>query len=180
MSKGFLRFLIVAAVVCVPFTGAFGKAYVGASAGQGVTQVDAGLGESFDASDTSFKVLGGWRFMKFFAVEADYRDLGSQSDMVLGEQYVIDTSAIDLFAVGVVPLGSFEVFGKAGYSMWDADMSIVGVPGSGSDDGNDLAYGVGGAYKFGGKFAVRLEYEMFDIENTDDVTMASVGIDFRF
>jgi opacity protein-like surface antigen len=173
--------MIVAAMVCLPFTGAFAKAFVGVSAGQGSTEIDAGGGQSFAGDDTSFKVLGGWRVMKFFAVEADYRDLGSQSDMVLGEEFVIDTSSFDLFAVGVIPVGSaFEIFGKAGYSMWDAEMRITGVPGSGSDSGNDIAYGLGAAYNFGDKFALRLEYELFEIESNADISMASIGAEFRF
>ena len=181
MSKrSVFRFLVVATIVCLPFTGAFAKAYIGAAAGQGVTEVNAGGGQSFDASDASFKLLGGWRVMKFFAVEADYRNFGSQSDTVLGQEFVLDTSSIDLFAVGVIPVGSsFEVFGKAGYTMWDMDMSITGLPGSASDDGTDLAYGVGGAYTIGDRIALRIEYELFEIDGTEDVSMASVGVDFR-
>ena len=57
--------------------------------------------------------------------------------------------------------------------------STQGQPGSVGYDGNDLAYGAGVAWHFT-KFAVRLEYEMFDIEDTDSVNMASVGMEFRF
>ncbi len=88
------------------------------------------------------------------------------------------TTALDLFAVGVIPIGKFEVFGKAGYSMWDAEVSALGQP-SAKDDGSDLAYGLGAAYTFA-KFALRLEYEMFDIESNADVDMLSFGFDFRF
>jgi len=173
------RLLAVAGIACLSFTGAFASAFVGAAAGQSSTEFDPGVGESFSGSDTSFKVLGGYRVMKFFAVEADYRNLGSQTDTVFGEEIAIDTKSLDLFAVGVIPIGSsFEVFGKAGYSMWDAEMSLT-TGESGSDDGNDLAYGLGAAYTFG-KFAVRLEYEQFDIADVDNVSMASLGFDFRF
>jgi hypothetical protein len=163
--------------LCVPAAQA--KAYVGAAAGQGNATVD-GPGESFNGSDTGYKLLGGYRVMKFFSVEADYRDFGGLSDNIAGEEITIDTTALDLFAVGVVPIGtSFEVFGKAGYAMWDAKFSSSLSPGSYSDDGNDLAYGIGAAYNFS-KVGVRLEYELFDIEDTDDVSMASVGAVFRF
>jgi hypothetical protein len=174
------RFLALAGIACLSFTGAFASAYVGAAAGQGATEIDTGSGSpTFDANDLSFKVLGGYRVMKFFGVEGDYRDMGTQSDNVGGTDMDVATTAIDLFAVGVIPVGTaFEVFGKAGYSMWDADFDISGI-GSGSDDGNDLAYGIGAAYTFG-KFALRMEYEQFDIDNTDNVSMASIGADFRF
>jgi hypothetical protein len=183
MSKGIgFRLLTIAGIVCLSFTGAFAKAYVGASAGRSSTEFDEGPGDSFSGSDTSFKLLGGYRVIKFFAVEADYRDLGSQSDTVApGQELVFDTKAFDLFAVGVVPIGkAFEVFGKAGYSIWDADLSMTGtINGSGSEDGSDLAYGVGAAYSFN-KFALRLEYEQFDIADVDNVSMASFGAEFRF
>ncbi len=173
------RCLVLVAAACLVSTGTFAGAYVGASAGQSNTQIDAGGGTSFDGSGTSFKIQGGYRVMKYFGVEADYRDFGSQDDTVLGQAIEVDTTALDLFAVGVIPVGgAFEVFGKAGFSSWDADIQAVGQP-SVSDDGGDLAYGLGGAYTFG-KFAVRLEYEQFDIEDADDVNIASMGFEFRF
>ena len=179
-KKTLFRMLALAGVACLSFTGAFASAYVGAAAGQGTTEIDTGAGlPGFEASDLSFKILGGYRVMKFFAVEGDYRDMGTASDNIGGQDFDLATTAFDLFAVGVVPVGkAFEVFGKAGYSMWDAEISATGL-GSASDDGNDIAYGVGAAYTFG-KFALRMEYEMFDIEDTDNVNMASIGADFRF
>lgn len=174
-----VQILAFVGIVCLCVPGALASAYVGAAAGQGTTELDPGVGESFSASDTSYKMFGGYRVIKWFAVEADYRDLGSQTDTYPGGSVTLDTKSFDLFAVGVVPIGkSFEVFGKAGYSLWDADIS-ASVGGAVSDDGNDLAYGVGAGYSFG-KIGVRLEYEMFDLPEVDTVSMASIGVDFRF
>jgi hypothetical protein len=170
---------VLVAAACLACTGAFAKAYVGASAGQSNTEIDD-QGTTFDGSATSFKLQGGYRFVRHFGVEADYRDFGTQDDTVQGQSIEVDTTALDLFAVGLFPIGeSFEVFGKAGWSSWDADFTAVGV-GTGSEDGTDLAYGLGAAYTFAEKFAVRFEYEMFDIEDTDSVNIASLGVDFRF
>lgn len=172
------RCIVLLAAICLASTGAFAKAYVGASAGASNTQFDADPTTTFDGSGTAFKIQGGYRFMKFFGVEADYRDFGTQDDTIFGETVELDTTSLDLFAVGVIPVGgAFEVFGKAGWSSWDAD--VTAPSGSGSDDGTDLAYGLGAAYAFG-KFALRLEYEQFDIDDVDDVSSASVGFDFRF
>jgi hypothetical protein len=174
------RCLVLVAAACLASTATFASGgYVGASAGQSNTQIEASPGTSFDGNGTSFKVQGGYRLLKYFGVEADYRDFGTQDDTVLGQSVEVDTTALDLFAVGVIPVGgAFEVFGKAGFSSWDADIQTVGQP-SVSDDGGDLAYGLGGAYVMG-KFALRLEYEQFDIEDADDVNIASLGFDFRF
>jgi hypothetical protein len=178
MNKYVIRLLVFVAAVVVSVTGAAAGGYVGASAGQGSTSFDSGTGSpTFDSSAASYKVLGGYRMLKFFGVEGDYRDLGSQSDDMGGQDMTVDTTSVDLFAVGVLPIGLFEVFGKAGYSMWDSDLSSV--LGSSSDSGNDLAYGIGAGYAFG-KVGVRVEYELFDIEDADNVSMFSVGAEFRF
>ncbi len=173
-------FLALAAVACLAFTGVQAGGYVGASAGQGSAQFEPDPGSpAFDSDATAYKIHGGYRVMKFFGVEADYRDFGSPSQDFFGTEVQVDTTAFDLFAVGVIPIGMFELFGKAGYSKWDAEISASGLGSLASDDGNDLAYGIGAAFAIG-KFALRVEYEQFDIENTDDISMASVGVDFRF
>jgi opacity protein-like surface antigen len=83
--------------------------------------------------------------------------------------------------VGVLPLAKWELFGKAGLVMWDTDVRVSSGPWSvsGSENGTDLAYGVGAAYKLGNKFALRVEWEIFDLDSTD-VNMISGGVDFRF
>lgn len=175
------RCLAVFAAAVLATTGAFATTgssgtsstsgvYVGASAGQSNTEAS-----SFDGSGTAFKLQGGYRVMKYFGVEADYRDFGTQED----QSVEFDATALDLFAMGVVPVGhAFEVFAKAGWSNWDADIIDSGVN-VGSDDGTDLAYGLGGSYTFG-KFDLRVEFEQFDVENTDDVTVASLGFNYKF
>ena len=182
------RCLVVFTAAVLATTGVFATtttpndtngAYVGASAGQSNTEIDGGGGATFDGSGTAFKLQGGYRVMKHFGVEADYRDFGSSDDNVGGQDVEVATTSLDLFAVGMIPVGkSWEVFGKAGWSNWNADVTVVGV-GSGSDDGTDLAYGVGGSYLMG-KFDLRLEFEQFDIADTDNVTCASVGFNYRF
>ena len=155
-----------------------GEAYVGAAVGKtGVKVSDQGA--TFDESDNSYKVYGGFRFLKFFGVEGSYVDLGAPKDTVGGSDVTIDATAWDAFAVGVLPLGFFEIFGKVGMVAWDSDVKISGT-GSDSDSGTDPAYGVGIAFKLGKLLAIRAEYERLDIEDTDKVDMASVGLDFRF
>jgi OOP family OmpA-OmpF porin len=151
-----------------------GPAYVGGSIGNSSVEVEDS-GVSFDASDTAFKVYGGYRFFKFFGVEGSYVDFGSPED----SGFTIEPDGWDAFAVGVLPIGErFEVFGKLGLLWWDADISGSGF--SDSDSGSDTAWGVGGAFKIGDHFAVRLEYEVFDIEDTEDVNLFSVGGEWRF
>jgi OOP family OmpA-OmpF porin len=176
-QKVFLRVLLFAVIAAVAAGGAQAGAFVGLSAGQGSTEISQDA-TGFEGSSNAFKLFGGYRFIRFFGVEADYRDFGTSDDTVLGTNIEVGTTSLDVFAVGTLPLGAFELFGKAGFARWDAEFSVPGE-GSFDNDGNDMAYGIGAAYKIN-KIAVRVEYEQFEVEDTDVVSMASVGVGFRF
>ena len=175
------RFLcILLSVMCLSAGAALaGPIYVGASVGD--TTIEASdNGFDFNDSDGSYKVFGGFRFLKFLGVEGSYVDFGSPSDSSGGTDVKVDATAWDAFAVGVLPLGShFEIFAKLGLVVWDTDTAIEGL-GSDSDSGTDSTYGAGVAFIFGKHLGVRAEYERFEIENTDKVDMVSIGADFRF
>lgn len=177
-----LRRLLPLALVLLSGTAvAHAGLFLGASVGDAsVSQEDSGL--SFDSSDTGYKVFGGFTFVKFFGLEASYLDLGTQEDEVFpGIDVSVDATAWNAYLVGILPIGGhFEIFGKAGVVVWDTSTSISGLSGEESDDGNDPAYGVGLRFTFGHFFGIRAEYERFDIEDTDDVDLASVGAEFRF
>src|SRR5262245_34828448 len=54
--------------------------YLGAGVSQATTKLSfEGLG-SDDVDDTGFKVIAGWRPLDFFAVEANYVDMGGDSE----------------------------------------------------------------------------------------------------
>ena len=140
--------------------------------------VGAGIGDfgldvgGFSGSDTGFKLYGGYEFIKYFAVEAEYIDGGSVDDGGLK----IDVSGYNLSGVGILPLaGKFNVFAKLGMIFWDAKMH-----GFGNDSGEDFSWGVGGGYSFTDQFGVRLEYQGFEIEDTDTVDMISLGATWKF
>lgn len=156
--------------------------YIGASVGQaGVDTESADFGfvtEDFNGDDTGFKVLAGFRFIKLFAIEANYVDLGSASDNVAGVNVDVDTKGIDAFGVLFLPIPVVDLFLKAGVISWDVDANVAGF-GSVSDDGTDLAYGVGAGFSFG-SFGLRAEYERFEIEDTDTVDMISLGFTYTF
>jgi hypothetical protein len=91
----------------------------------------------------------------------------------------VDLKGWQLQLLGRLPLWKFELFAKAGVIGWDFDATITGV-GSFGDDGTDLAYGVGGKFKFGDHFAIRAEWEAYDIEDADTVYLTSAGVEFVF
>jgi opacity protein-like surface antigen len=104
-------------------------------------------------------------------------------DQTVGTTQIgLDASSMDIFGVGLFPIGDkFEVFAKAGYAFIDLDVSVSdpllgSINGSTSED--DFAYGAGFSFKVGDKFALRAEYEAFDVIESAD--MISVGGIFRF
>ncbi len=158
--------------------------YIGGGVGQAYIEVDTGtptVPQSFDESDFGFKAFGGYDFN--FAVitlglELGYVDFGAPSGDVAGTQFELDANGIVGFGTAGFDLGPLGIYGKYGMVSWDASTLIDGID-AGSDDGTDPAYGVG--LKFGvGALEVRGEYEIFDIEDSEDVTMLSVGLVWRF
>lgn len=151
--------------------------YIGAGAGQGAVEVQES-GFDFDGDDTAYKIIAGFRPLDFFAVEVNYIDLGTAEDTVGGVNIQADTSGVDAFAVLFLPISAVDLFAKAGFISWQQDVSVSGF-GSVDESGEDLAYGVGAQVRFG-SLAGRLEYERFEIQDTNTVDMISLGLTWTF
>ena len=156
--------------------------YIGAGIGDGSVTVDIDEASDFDGSDTAFKVFGGYKFMKYVGVELEYIDAGdaedkwSESFEGISEELkvTIGFSGFNASAVGILPIGEkFNVFGKLGFMMWDADLrarySFDGFSDSesDSDSGTDFSWGVGAGFDFTDNLGVRVEYQAFEIEDAD-------------
>ena len=156
--------------------------YLGVAVGQSGVQLSdedlgGGLGDDFDGDDTGYMAIVGVRPLDFLAFVANYVDLGTIEDDVVGVPVEIDTSAIDAFVVGILPVAMVDLYAKVGMVFWDADVDVGGI--AVSDDGEDLAYGVGAQLRFG-SLGARLEYERFEIQDTDTVDMISLGLTWTF
>jgi opacity protein-like surface antigen len=154
--------------------------YLGGSVGQSGVEIDDSFeGEdfSFDADSTGFKVIGGWRFLDWLAVEGNYVDFGSGDDTIDSVKYETDVSGVSLSAVGFLPIGPVDLFARVGAINWDAEGSRLDE--SFSDDGTDLTYGVGAQFRVW-SLSIRAEYEMFDIDAADTVDMLSLGVTWTF
>ena len=120
--------------------------------------IGGGAGESdFSETDTAYKAFGGFNFgvipLIDLAVEASYVDMGTAADI----------SAINAFGLGGLSFGPFGVFVKAGVAEIDSKL--------GSSE-TEAAYGVGARFALG-SFAVRAEYEEYDVPGT--LSMMSVS-----
>ena len=131
----------------------------------------------FDGDATGYKVIVGWRFLDWLAVEGNYVDFGSPDDTVLGERFKADADALSVSALVFLPLGPVDLFGRVGAVNWDGEVSSVSL-GDFKDDGTDVSYGVGAQFRLG-SLALRAEYEMFDLGDSD-VDLISLGVTWTF
>jgi OOP family OmpA-OmpF porin len=172
---------LLACLICSPAAQA-GKIYFGASAGDASLEV-AELDARFDVDDTGYKVFAGYRFLKFWALEVQYTDLGSFAADVGGTTMNADADLYGIAALGILPLTpKVDIFVKVGYVRWDTSgMVSDGIDDvSLNDDGMDLSYGAGICYRISRRTGLRLEYETFDFENAEDVKFTSLGLQFKF
>ncbi len=156
---------------------------------------------SIDDTDTGWKLFGGYRFNRYFAAEGHYADLGElrinsnvTSPFVGTRHTTLEFQTFTASAVGFLPLAhNFEIFAKAGFLYWDADLTVTerdNIGGTGmaseSDNATDLMYGFGAGYKLSEHLALRAEWELYknlgEVDTTGeiDVEMWSAGIEYVF
>jgi len=175
MRKQIITGLIATlSLASLPAVAADNGIYLGASVGQSSLQVDD---FNYDASATGYKLIAGWRFLDWLAVEGNYIDFGSGDDRVEGTKIETEADGISLSAVGFLPVGPVDLFARVGAVDWSADLSSPGLD-NGSEDGTDLTYGVGAQFRVW-SLSIRAEYEMFDVSDAD-LDMISVGVTWTF
>jgi outer membrane immunogenic protein len=160
---------------------------VGASAAQAddeVLYVGAGIvrnnikdvtATDSDLDSTDWKVMVGFRPISLFAVEADYIDLGSETITSDAGSTHLQYKAFAGYAVGFapIPVPNLDVFGKVGVARWTSSggNSLFSL----SDNGTQFAWGVGAQLHIG-NVGGRLEYENFNIRNTDGANVISLSV----
>lgn len=179
--KKYFSSLIVASVISLPslvWAGDESGLYIGGSVGQ--AGIDASVDDiGFDEDATGYKVLFGYNFglipLIDLAVEADYRDFGSFKD---GKNNIkSDITSVDVYGLAGLNLGLFGVFAKVGYA--DTDVDTVVEDGKFTSSESSNTYGIGARIQLG-SLAVRAEYEEFDVDNIDDLSMWSLGATYTF
>lgn len=156
--------------------------YLGGSVGQANVEIEniADINTAdFKGDDTAWKLIAGIRPLDWLGVEASYVDFGEAEDTVNVQgsdvRLKADGDGISAFVVGFLPIGPVDVFAKGGLIAWDSKIAESGF----DEDGTDLAYGVGAQFRVWG-LSVRAEYEIFDVEDVDDLNMVSVGVTYTF
>jgi OmpA-OmpF porin, OOP family len=218
-TKVALASLIAAGIVLVAPISGFAQAmqdrgwYVGGSLGQSKVHIDTGslasdlasvgintTGFSTDEKDTGWKIFGGYKFNRNFAVEAAYMDLGdfnARTTATLPPLVPTPTpltltfkvkELFNIAAVGILPItNQVSVFGKLGGYRAKTELRASAVStASNSDTNTDFFFGLGVGYDFTRNLGIRAEWEKFkkvgDKDETfqGDVDFYSLGFIYRF
>ena len=164
--------------------------YLGASIGSASLELeDSNTSADFKGDDTGFKLAAGYRFLKWVAVEASYQDYGQPEDDVLGVRLRGDFSSFSVSALGLLPLGDFDLYARGGIARWDGSLEAVNFGIDVSEDNTDPLFGLGAQYR-AGRLAIRLEYEAlllgFDDDEDDEadgddwVDLVALGVTWTF
>jgi hypothetical protein len=145
-------------------------AYLGA--GFAATMFDddgAFAGLDFDDSDSGVGLFGGYKFLRYFAVEARYNNFGTFALEGLG----VDVTSLSVHAVGIIPFGTsgWELFGQLGLGTVTFDLGM----GSEEDEGVGSA-GLGVRFSWSGNFAVAAQLDAYAYEDTSLGTAYDVGV----
>jgi OOP family OmpA-OmpF porin len=183
--------------------------YAGLNAGRSRADIDnaritsglqgAGFGTSGIADDgrsSGFKLYGGYRVNRNFALEGGYFDLGNfgytattvPAGTLSGNMKL---RGLNLDLVGILPLTDrFEAFARVGAAYTQARDHFSGTGAVVVTDPNpsksalNLKVGLGLGYNFSDNFGMRVEVERYRINdavgNRGDIDLVSVGLVYRF
>lgn len=171
---------IALAFACVPAMAESGF-YAGLGLGQ-VTLEDSIAGIEIEATDTGFKLFGGYRFNEYASIEAAYLDAGTPDDRVSGVTIESDASAIQASAIWQVPIGDrFEAYARGSFFAWEAENTATDgrIFVTQNNEGTDFGYGIGGAFDVTPRFGLRAEFEGAHMDGTD-LRVLSIGGVFSF
>jgi len=120
---------------------------------------------------------------RWLAVEGGYTDLGNLNGTFDGVAYEAQADLLSAFAVGILPITPrARLFAKMGLASWDTlsttdDGDVIDRRDA---SGQDLAYGFGLGYDLTRRLGLRLEWETYDFDNTEDVKLVTFGAQFNF
>ena len=176
------RMLIAAAIVVfgvwVPASAE--NWYVGASFLDTSAEFDS-AGGTFDPSSDGWKLMVGYDINKYCGIEGTYYDMGDMEDTNSVGTLDANIEAFDVSFRGMLPVGKlFRFTGKLGFSSIDIETQTTGTLLSVDVDGTswEFMYGIGAEVDLGKRFAIRADWEAWDVEGSLDAV--SIGGYFRF
>lgn len=168
--------------------------YVGAGWGQfnlgidSLSEAGSAINDIAEADDNAWKIFAGYRVNPYLAFEGAYIDFGGPSDRfdATGSDgnYRVDISGFAPYVIGTIPLGAVELFGKAGYYFYDAEVRVeLDSPGPSirsKSSESDFLYGGGVGLTLAGQLNLRVEYEVVDIDRAESSDAIWLSGSWRF
>jgi opacity protein-like surface antigen len=169
--------------------------YVGAGWGRFTLDPDTisgignGLADITKSHDDAFKVTAGYRFMPYFALEANYMDLGHANSPFTTSgsngNYKLHASGFAPMGVATLPLGPFEIFGKAGCLFNNNNVSIyLNQPGQqviqSSHSSTDFMWGAGLGFTVLSHLNLNAEWDRIQINNANNSDVLWLAAQWRF
>lgn len=166
--------------------------YIGGGIGEATVELEnEDSFADFKGDDTGYKFILGYRIIDWVAVELNYARYGEAEDEFLGFTIENEFTALSVSALGMLPLGQWDLFGRLGIANVEGDFRVVNLPGSAdSDDNVEPMFGLGAQFRPMPNLALRVEYEYIslDVDDDDDderdgddfVDMISFGVTYKF
>lgn len=160
------------------------SAYAGAASG---IYFGGGLGDTnivgpqdlgaLEFDSTGYKLVLGYNFgvipLIDLGVEGAYVNLGEESSKSAN----FEQTSWNGFGLAGLSFGPIGLFAKLGMAAWDAKTRVGGV--NFNESGTDPVYGIGARLTLG-SFTARIEYEDYDQNDFDDVSMVSASLLYSF
>ena len=192
MKKSLLGLFVILVAATIPASASDTGFYLGAGIGQASMEIRdfyPELGDYVETPTPGYTAYGGYRFLKFLAVEAGYADLGSpqwQERNVQGyqERAEVSIKGWDAFVVATLPVSNVvDIYGKLGIMAWKTEITSflqADYIYSESSTGTDTAYGIGAGFWVGPNVTLRVEAEWFKIGDYDTVPFYTFNVTYTF
>jgi len=169
--------------------------YVGAGWGrfnlnpQNASDVANGLESITKSHDDAFKITAGYRFLPYLGVEVNYIDFGNPKSTFYTSgsdgNYKVHASGFAPMIVGTLPLGPFEVFGKAGWLYANNNVKLyLNQPGQqviqSSSHSNEFMWGGGLGVTVMRHLNINAEWDRVRLENAHNSDALWLAAQWRF
>jgi opacity protein-like surface antigen len=154
--------------------------------------IGAGIGNTYQNSEfqdienqakeisensTGYKFFAGYRGESIIGLEGGYRNLGTVESNIEDIKFESKTTGWDVMALGRFEIMIVDIFAKAGAFFWKTE-SVVATE-SEDQSGTAFAWGLGAGVHFG-PIGVRLEWENFEVDKPDNLSMLSLSATYGF
>lgn len=192
-SKGIQAVLLLATALALSFPAMAQKSqgafYLGAAVGKSTSDSYCdSVGPPCKDQDQTWKILGGYQFNRYIAVEAAFQSLGVRNDTSIPR----DDKGQDIELVGILSYPIFwdlAPYGKLG-AYRGRVRGFDGTTGATFNHSNvDVTYGVGVQWNYFDPLGIRAELQRYPrlqgvsptgVRQDQDVVVWSVGAIFRF